>query len=115
MRAAGEGAFAFDDTLGYVPAGPVTGQLERSSCVAATGRMLLAHETMPEAYIRGIADVTTDGGFTNGFHALVVDSVEDGWVHIRDPLPEGDGSAYKVAEESFRRVWNGQAVIKVTR
>lgn len=39
-------------------------------------------------------------------HALLVDGIDDeGFVLIRDPLPLGTGSAYKVSVESFLKVW----------
>ncbi|MDQ3687680.1 MAG: hypothetical protein M3430_19060 [Acidobacteriota bacterium] len=38
-------------------------------------------------------------------HALLVDALDDGWVWIRDPLPKGSGSAYKVSSATFSQVW----------
>jgi hypothetical protein len=43
-----------------------------------------------------------------GFHAAVVDSIENGIVYIRDPL----GSSYGVSIQDFLNLWNnGKAVI----
>ncbi len=53
------------------------------------------------------------------WHTLLVDEFDDEWVLIRDSLPEGIGSAYKVSLTEFSRVWlvketgYGQAVIVV--
>jgi ABC-type bacteriocin/lantibiotic exporter with double-glycine peptidase domain len=44
-------------------------------------------------------------------HAVVVDSVVDGRVYIRDPWPPGTGSAYSVSAESFNNSMTGSAVI----
>lgn len=40
-------------------------------------------------------------------HALVVDSVQDGKVNIRDPWPSGSGSAYSLPVDDFQQSWNG--------
>lgn len=42
-----------------------------------------------------------------GAHALVVDSVQDGKVNIRDPWPSGSGSAYSLPVDDFQQSWNG--------
>lgn len=49
-------------------------------------------------------------------HALVIDRITAQAVFIRDPLPEGAGSAYHVAMETFLNVWlredgTGRAVV----
>lgn len=38
-------------------------------------------------------------------HALVIDRIAREYVYVRDPLPEGAGSAYRVTAEAFLRVW----------
>lgn len=49
-------------------------------------------------------------------HSLVIDRINAQAVFIRDPLPEGAGSAYSVAVETFLNVWlredeTGRAVV----
>ncbi len=44
-------------------------------------------------------------------HSVVVDKVDNGVVYIRDPLPEGLGSAYTVSVADFLEWWNGSAVV----
>jgi hypothetical protein len=46
----------------------------------------------------------------NGFHAVVVDSIQDGEVFIRDPA----GSSYGVSIQDFLNLWKGKAVIPET-
>lgn len=52
-------------------------------------------------------------------HALVVDEIANDLVAIRDPLPEGEGKAYRVRLTDFLSVWirpqngRGQAAIMV--
>jgi ABC-type bacteriocin/lantibiotic exporter with double-glycine peptidase domain len=38
-------------------------------------------------------------------HAVIVDEIDEEWVAIRDPLPEGHGSAYRVRLDAFLRAW----------
>jgi hypothetical protein len=38
-------------------------------------------------------------------HALLVDEIRDGLVAVRDPLPEGEGRAYKVSVSNFLKFW----------
>ena len=77
----------------------------------------LSFDELMAATEKGSAMVTLRTSVTgHGRHALVVDGFEDGMVLIRDPLPEGEGSAYKVTIETFRRAWedqsgNGKAII----
>lgn len=64
----------------------------------------------------GPAIVSVATPTTGGRHALIVNGFEDDYALIRDPLPEGQGSAYKVNTEVFMRAWTkgnatGQAVI----
>lgn len=47
----------------------------------------------------------------HGYHAVIVDRVEAQMVLIRDPLPQGSGSAYKITLETFKQAWTGKAVI----
>lgn len=47
----------------------------------------------------------------HGYHAVIVDGFEGQLVLIRDPLPELEGSAYKITLETFKRAWRGKAVI----
>lgn len=44
-------------------------------------------------------------------HAVIVDAVSDNYVLIRDPLPQGEGSAYKITHATFQQAWKGKAVI----
>ncbi len=50
-------------------------------------------------------------------HAVVIDRIAEEFVSLRDPLPEGTGSAYQVAVEQFLNVWlraesgTGRAVV----
>jgi ABC-type bacteriocin/lantibiotic exporter with double-glycine peptidase domain len=48
-----------------------------------------------------------------GFHALVVDGFEGDDVRLRDPLPVGTGSSYKVGQEYFCEAWQGKAVVVI--
>ena len=58
----------------------------------------------------GPATVSLDvpGG---GRHAVVVDSVNGDTVWIRDPAPQGQGSAYGVSFQACENAFNGRAVI----
>ena len=44
-------------------------------------------------------------------HALLVDTIEDGMVRVRDPGPSGVGSAYAVPVARFGVWWSGSAVV----
>ncbi len=68
-------------------------------------------QTLEEALSRGpvIASVRTE--VTGGAHALVVDSIKDGKVFIRDPFPPGAGASYAVDVEAFKAAFTGRAVL----
>jgi hypothetical protein len=68
-------------------------------------------QTLEEALSRGplIASVKTD--VTGGAHALVVDSIKDGKVFVRDPYPPGAGASYAVAVADFLKAFTGRAVL----
>lgn len=57
------------------------------------------------------AIVNVNTVISGGVHAIVVDGIEDNLVLIRDPLPEGVGSAYKLPLETFQTAWTGKAII----
>lgn len=42
------------------------------------------------------------------FHALIVEGIKGQSVDIRDPLPEGIGSAYRISLALFLSVWAGK-------
>lgn len=46
-----------------------------------------------------------------GSHAVIVDGLSRQMVLIRDPLPLGEGSAYKITLGRFKQAWTGKAVI----
>jgi hypothetical protein len=50
-----------------------------------------------------IALVSVKG--SEDFHALIVERVDDRFVQIRDPLPEGVGSAYRLSLALFLSAW----------
>jgi uncharacterized protein YvpB len=39
-------------------------------------------------------------------HAIIIDGFDGNYVLIRDPLPVGQGSSYKVAKEVFISKWS---------
>ena len=47
----------------------------------------------------------------SGSHAVIVDGLSRQMVLIRDPLPLGEGSAYKITLARFKQAWTGEAVI----
>ncbi|HEX8844214.1 MAG TPA: cysteine peptidase family C39 domain-containing protein [Pyrinomonadaceae bacterium] len=51
----------------------------------------------------GIVTVKVKRG--SDLHAVIVDEIDEEWVSIRDPLPEGRGSAYRVRRDAFLRAW----------
>jgi ABC-type bacteriocin/lantibiotic exporter with double-glycine peptidase domain len=65
----------------------------------------LAHQTQGGAVVVSVSKK----GY--GAHALVVDGVTDEHVLIRDPLPEGQGSSYKIRKSSFMGMWAGKALM----
>lgn len=71
----------------------------------------LSVETLEATTKDRSAIVTVKTLTTGGEHALIVDGVEDGYTLIRDPLPAGQGTAYKVKTETFTNAWTGKAVI----
>ena len=50
-------------------------------------------------------------------HALLIDEITDDLVSIRDPLPQGEGKAYRLGTDEFLNFWlrpktnRGQAVV----
>lgn len=78
----------------------------------------LTKNAYPAAYRTGmsvedLAEATDSGPaiVAGAGHAVVVDSISDGQVFIRDPNPLGVGSAYSVSESDFASWWNGTAVV----
>ncbi len=61
----GDGAFATEDTLPYLPYGKVVGQMQLDSCVAASCKMVIYDSTssdIPESWIRDAAGVEPNEG-----------------------------------------------------
>lgn len=48
--------------------------------------------------------------FIVGSHALIIDKIQKGQVHLRDPLPQGKGSSYSVSQKNFNSYWRGRTV-----
>ena len=77
----------------------------------------LTLDDLRAALKRGWAIAGVYGLQPDDAHALIVEQLRDGWVGIRDPLPMAQGSAYRVRESDFLRVWlspfdgRGRAVI----
>lgn len=46
-----------------------------------------------------------------GYHAVVLEKVENGQVFLRDPLPMNQGTSYSMKIEDFKNVFNKKAVI----
>lgn len=65
----------------------------------------LTLEELAKAMTGGPAIVTVKVEAGGDLHAVILDEVGDEWVAIRDPLPEGLGSAYRVRLEAFLRAW----------
>jgi filamentous hemagglutinin len=55
-----------------------------------------------------IVNVRTELG---GLHAIVVDSVENGLIGIRDPWPLGVGSTYSVPASALEGILNGGVIV----
>jgi ABC-type bacteriocin/lantibiotic exporter with double-glycine peptidase domain len=69
--------------------------------------------TLPELQVfvatnAAIAGVKLEG---YGSHALVVDGFAGDYVCVRDPLPVGAGSTYRVHQDDFCRAWSGKTVV----
>jgi hypothetical protein len=67
-------------------------------------------EELRSATSRGsaVVDVRVPAGTTGDhkIHAVIVDGIENNLVLIRDPLPEGAGSAYKISVDDFMKAWD---------
>jgi len=46
-----------------------------------------------------------------GYHAVVLEKIEDGKVFLRDPLPINQGTSYSMKIEDFKNIFNKKAVI----
>ncbi|KFF15994.1 cysteine peptidase family C39 domain-containing protein [Chryseobacterium sp. JM1] len=46
-----------------------------------------------------------------GYHAVVLEKVENGQVFLRDPLPMNQGTSYSMKIEDFKNIFNKKAVI----
>lgn len=79
--------------------------------ISADYKPQLSIDELQAATNNGAAIVSITTETTGGSHALLVDGFEGNQVLIRDPLPEGQGSAYKVDIDTFTRAWTGKAVI----
>jgi hypothetical protein len=49
--------------------------------------------------------VTVHSPFYQGAHAVLVDEITDEFVALRDPLPPGTGSAYRLPVQIFVQAW----------
>jgi ABC-type bacteriocin/lantibiotic exporter with double-glycine peptidase domain len=65
----------------------------------------LTLEELGAAILRGSALVTVHSASYQGTHAVLIDEIVDNFVAIRDPLPPGRGSAYRLPLEIFMRAW----------
>lgn len=83
----------------------------RAFQVAASFKDKLSFEQLQAATSEDPALVFVRTSFTNGLHAIIVDGFEGDRVKIRDPLPPGLGSAYRLAVITFIEAWNTNAVI----
>ncbi len=54
--------------------------------------------------------IVSVGNSELGYHAIVVDKIEEGRVYVRDPLPLNNGSSYSVPIEDFEILFNKKAV-----
>lgn len=68
-------------------------------------REALSLEELVKAIIVGPGVVTVKVKRGSDLHAVIVDEIGEEWVAIRDPLPEGRGSAYRVRLNAFLRAW----------
>ncbi|MCI0488779.1 MAG: hypothetical protein L0229_19485 [Blastocatellia bacterium] len=69
----------------------------------------LSVEDLQAATLKGAALVGLKFKGGRGSHALLVDGIEnDAYVLIRDPLPRGEGSAYKISLTSFLKSWRAK-------
>ncbi|MFV0549940.1 MAG: hypothetical protein ACK5M5_14670 [Limnobaculum xujianqingii] len=58
-----------------------------------------------------MADIVSIKNENGAIHAIVIDSVKDGKVFIRDPWPMGTGSSYSVPVNKLEQLVTGNAVI----
>jgi ABC-type bacteriocin/lantibiotic exporter with double-glycine peptidase domain len=65
----------------------------------------LTLEALAKAVGNGPAIVTVKVGRGGDLHAVIVAEIGEEWVAVRDPLPEGRGSAYRVRLDAFLRAW----------
>jgi ABC-type bacteriocin/lantibiotic exporter with double-glycine peptidase domain len=65
----------------------------------------LTLEALAKAVTNSPAIVTVKVGRGSDLHAVIVDEIGVEWVAVRDPLPEGRGSAYRVRLDAFLRAW----------
>ncbi|KJH69773.1 hypothetical protein [Aliterella atlantica] len=79
--------------------------------IASRYESSLSPEELKSATENGAAIVSVSTPTTGGRHALIVDGFEGDYALIRDPLPEGQGAAYKVRTEIFMNAWTREAVI----
>lgn len=69
--------------------------------------------------VQGVKSATQDGATvivnvrtkSGSVHAVVIDSVNDGRVFIRDPWPPGTGSSYSVPVRDFSGSITGKAFV----
>lgn len=54
---------------------------------------------------RAPAIVVVKASMSGGLHSVMVDGVDNDSAYIRDPMPLGKGSAYKVSITTFTRHW----------
>lgn len=79
----------------------------------------LTFDELKAAVERGTAVVFVKMSGALDGHALVVEDITDNLIAVRDPLPEGEGKAYRAHLADFLRFWirpktgRGQAVIVI--
>jgi filamentous hemagglutinin len=78
---------------------------------AATYSATMTTETIATATKNGASVIVNVRTETGGVHAIVVDSIKDGVVYIKDPWPVGIGSSYAVPVNSLKSVLTGKGVV----
>lgn len=68
-------------------------------------REALSLEELAMAVNTGPAVVSVKVKRGSDLHALIVDEIVEEWIAIRDTLPEGRGSAYRIRLDAFLRAW----------
>lgn len=71
----------------------------------------ISFQKLSELVENGKKAIVSVGTKKLGKHALLVDSIENGRVIIRDPLPLNTGSSYTVSIDDFMKIFNKKAVL----